>query len=249
MIISANERDVTFSNNNSTGTQDGTGTGIYVAAGNLSLVANAGKTIEIGDAISIVEYGASGGKLSINDGGKTGIVSLLNSITATTTELNGGVLKLGDKAAESTFNNFIVNENATLDLANNNAGDSVRIDNLTVAGGKKLNLTLEFDGSKATNNIDTLEIGSVGGGGADVYLDSINIINDGNASDIARYITGTGANNLFLRTDSIVSTATSGGYIYIHTNRWRKRCFRCVARFGTRENIIRHNSRFKLWYR
>lgn len=222
VIISAVNKNVLFENNNSTGTQGGTGTGIEVHTANLTLNAGSSKTITINDIIS-VNGNAAGttplGNLYINTNG-SGTVYLANTFNSTKTNLCGGTLKLSELAAESTINDLFVNGTTTLDLGNNNVGDVLNINKLSAADGKELDLILDFNANdSSSNNIDKLNINLVDttSGTPKINLKDINILTDGELATTAKYITGIDTNNLNLRTDALSSVATSGKYVYTFT--------------------------------
>ncbi len=215
VIISAINKDVLFENNNLTGMQGSSGTGIEVHAGDLTFNAGSSKTITIKDRISV-----NNGNLYINKNG-SGTVSLSNIFNATKTNLNGGTLKLSNTAAGSTISDLIVNNTTTLDLANNYVNDRLKIDKLAIADGKQLDLILDFnaDNDSMNSNIDSLIINSIDSTSTTptIYLKDINILTDGERATRAKYISGIDTSNLNLRTDSLSSIATSGNYIYTFT--------------------------------
>lgn len=223
VIISAINEDVLFEKNNKYGVENGSGSGIEVINGNLTLNAGSSKTITIKDIISVSGGAVSAnplGNLYINTNG-SGTVYLAKTFSAAKTNLNGGTLKLGETAAKSTISDLIVNNTTTLDLGNNHANDNLTIEKLTVADGKQLDLILDFnaDNGSVNSNIDKLTINSVDStaGAPTIYLKDINIIKDGESATQAKYIKGIDTNSLNLRNDSLSSIATSGNYVYTFT--------------------------------
>jgi len=185
ITITAQNKDVLFENNNSTGTADGTGTGIYINSGTLNLNANNGKKLEINDSMYL--------------GGTSNVT------------LNTGTLKLGEKAANTTFTNLTVSDASTLDLQNNHAGDAVTFSKLTGSGELKLNL--DYDASN--NNMDKITVNN--GSGA-VKLNAVNVTaadeNFENETE-ATYLDGNARANIAVSADK--TSTVYDGYIYEFT--------------------------------
>ncbi len=209
-IIAENE-DVVFENNNSTGTQGGTGTGITVVNyGALNLKANADRTIDIRDEVSVYQ------NLNINQG-TTGTVSFSKKLSLRDAILNlyGGTLKLSNDTSSSALVSqdiptFNIGGNSTLDLQNNVAGDVLNIS--TLGGSSKLTFNVDYDGS--TGIMDKISVGATTDS-PELYLNSINILQDGTATETT-YLDGAGKDGVAVRSDAL-NVATSGGYEYTFT--------------------------------
>lgn len=209
-IIAENE-DVVFENNNSTGTQGGTGTGITVVNyGALNLKANADRIIDIRDEVSV--YNA----LNINEG-TTGTVSFSKKLSLRDAILNlyGGTLKLSNDTSltalvSQDIPTFNIKGNSILDLQNSVAGDVLNIN--TLGGSSKLTFNVDYDGS--TGIMDKISVGATTDS-PELYLNSINILQDGTATETT-YLDGAGKDGVAVRSDAL-NVATSGGYEYTFT--------------------------------
>lgn len=165
LTITAENKDVEFTDNNNTGTVEGSGYGIYVN-GELNLNANNNHKITINDSI----YS-----------------------TSKTVNLDNGTLALGEKAATNTLNTLNSANSSTIDLQNEHSGDVLKVNNLTTdTTGLKFNA--DFDGSNndATANMDKLDITNASAG-SKITLNNIKVVTDGEASS-AQYLKGTLSN-------------------------------------------------------
>ena len=213
--IYAKDQNIEFTNNNSTGTATGVGTGIYVDYGTLNLNADEGRKIVINDNI----YSAATNNINANES-NTGTVELNGQLTnSMSMTLNRGILKLGQEAATSTFSALNIAGNSTLDLQNNHAGDVLTITNYG-GNAKTLNLNLDYD---AENNVmDKLTVNGVSSATVAnniVTLNAVNVVNDGeNFVDGTEttYLDGTKRANITVIEDAI-NSATDTGYLYTFT--------------------------------
>ena len=215
--IHAKTKDVVFENNNSTGTTDGTGSGIYLN-GAMNALASDGKTLTINDTIKFAD---SSSMLNINTdftNNYAGTVVLDKALVggyginlgSDAAAGNVGTLKLGQEAANQTLN-FFGAYGGTLDLQNNNIGDNLTITTLGGNAGTKLNL--DYDAS--TGVIDKLIINSTETGSARLDLNSILISKDGDVASTV-YLDGAAKDEVTLISNAI-KTVTSGGYTYTFT--------------------------------
>ena len=215
--IHANSKDVVFENNNSTGTTDGTGSGIYLN-GAMNALASDGKTLTINDTIKFAD---SNSMLNINTdftNNYAGTVVLDKALVggyginlgSDAAAGNVGTLKLGQEAANQTLN-FFGAYGGTLDLQNNNIGDNLTITTLGGNIGTKLNL--DYDAS--TGVMDKLIINSTETGSARLDLNSILISKDGDVASTV-YLDGAAKDKVTLISNAI-KTVTSGGYTYTFT--------------------------------
>ena len=219
--IKANTKDVIFENNNSTGAEDGTGSGIYLT-GALNAMASEGKTLTINDTI---KFAGSNSMLNINtdftnnyagtvvldkalDGGYG--INLGGGATG-----DAGTLKLGQEAANQTLN-FLGAYGAALDLRNDHAGDVLTINELSANRVSTTNLNLDFDASSGVS--DKLVINSLESGvdSAKFNLNAINVTADGTASS-GTFMESAVKDNIELSQSSALKTLTSEGYEYTFT--------------------------------
>lgn len=219
--IQANSKDVVFENNNSTGTTNGTGSGIYLN-GALNAQASEGKTLTINDTIKFAD---SNSMLNINtdftnnyagtvvldkalDGGYG--INLGGGATG-----DAGTLKLGQEAANQTLN-FLGAYGAALDLRNDHAGDVLTINELSANRVSTTNLNLDFDASSGVS--DKLVINSLESGvdSAKFNLNAINVTADGTASS-GTFMESAVSDDITLSQTPQLTTVTSGGYKYTFT--------------------------------
>ena len=215
--IHAKTKDVVFENNNSTGTTDGTGSGIYLN-GAMNALASDGKTLTINDTIKFADLSSM---LNINTdftNNYAGTVVLDKALVdgyginlgSDAAAGNVGTLKLGQEAANQTLK-FFGAYGGTLDLQNNNIGDNLTIATLGGNIGTKLNL--DYDAS--TGVMDKLIINSTETGSARLDLNSILISKDGDVASTV-YLDGAAKDEVTLISNAI-KTVTSGGYTYTFT--------------------------------
>lgn len=218
--IKANTKDVIFENNNSTGAEDGTGSGIYLN-GALNAQASEGKTLTINDKI---KFANSNSMLNIN----TDFTNNYSGTVVLDKALDGGyginlgggatgdagTLKLGQEAANQTLN-FLGAYGGTLDLRNENAGDVLTINELS-ASTNKTNLNLDFDASSGVS--DKLVINSLESGvdSAKFNLNAINVTADGTAKS-GTFMESAVKDNIELSQNPVLKTLTSEGYEYTFT--------------------------------
>lgn len=203
--VIAKTKDVEFTNNNSTGTAEGTGTGIYVESGTLNLNANTDKKLIINDEILSV------GNININtDENYNGGTVILNgelNLGYKTVNLAGGTLKLGTSAATANFGGMKVSNTATLDLQNE-AAQNTGLDTISMTSSDELKLKVDYDGS--TGNMDKLIIE---GGSGKITLNAIKVIADGDATS-TRYLAGAAKNNITIVSEAIVAATEDWRYTF-----------------------------------
>nr|MCR5261519.1 hypothetical protein [Candidatus Gastranaerophilales bacterium] len=128
VTINAQKSNVEFANNNSTGDASGTGTGIDINGGSLTLNADAGHNLTINDTVS------STTGMTINNG-HNGTVALNGALTlGNALNVNGGTLTLNDTAAASLANTNLTLNGGSLKLDNAAAVEIVNTD-LHLNGG------------------------------------------------------------------------------------------------------------------
>ena len=182
--VIAKDLDVEFTNNNSTGDENGTGYGIYMVNGVFNLNANTGKTITINDAV------LSGPVININtdetyNGGTVVFNNLLHQSEWSGASLNlgGGTLKLGHIAADNTddynFGTLTLTNKPTIDLQNNSA-DTTYVN--AILGNA--NLKIDVNVTSEEQSADMLHM-SYSGSDTVLTIESLNMIGDANPSEFA----------------------------------------------------------------
>lgn len=188
--IYAKDTDVEFTNNNSTGTVQGTGTGIYVDYGIFNLNADEGRKIVVNDDI----YSTATNTINVTEEEltHTGTVELNGAITnAVAMTVNNGTLKLGQKAVTGTATTALGNmtftsaNNPTLDLQNESYG-TLKLSKITGSA----NLNLDLDLSDETAVIDNFNVTGTGSSGT-LTIDDLAINGDLRSFDAVSVITGT----------------------------------------------------------
>ncbi|MEE3350289.1 MAG: hypothetical protein VZR09_09655, partial [Candidatus Gastranaerophilaceae bacterium] len=200
LSVTAQNKDIEFTNNNSTGTAGGVGYGIYHKSGGyrpFALNAYEGRTITVNDKVYSEQ------KINLNcyySGdwvGKNGTVIFNNEFTQTgateisSNESNAGggtvifngatslgaldvsgtaTLKLGAGAGTSTFGAVTFTRSPILDIAN---GSAQTLTVASIKGNSKLNIDLDFTGDSVL--ADAINI-STGGQTGVLTLDSINAL-------------------------------------------------------------------------
>ena len=200
LSVTALNKDIEFTNNNSTGTAGGDGYGIYHKSSGyrpFALNAYEGRTITVNDKVYSEQ------KINLNcyySGdwvGKNGTIIFNNEFTQTgateisSNESNAGggtvifngttsldaldvsgtaTLKLGAGAGTSTFGAVTFTRNPILDIANNSAQT---LNVASIKGNSKLNIDLDFTGDSVL--ADAINI-TTGGQTGVLTLDSINAL-------------------------------------------------------------------------
>ena len=218
--IQANLKDVIFENNNSTGTTDGTGNGIYLT-GSLNALASNDRTLAI---IDTIKFADSNSMLNINTDftkNYSGTVILDKAIEGGYgINLGGGVygnvgtLKLGKTAANQTLS-FLGAYGGSLDLRNENAGDVLTIKKLG-ANKNITNLSIDFDASSGTTDKLVINEFETGIDSVKFNLGGINVTKDGNANN-GVFIESSESDKITLSQTPELTTLTSGGYKYTFT--------------------------------
>lgn len=219
--IQANSKDVVFENNNSTGTTNGTGSGIYLN-GALNAQASEGKTLTINDTIKFAD---SNSMLNIN----TDFINNYAGTVVLDKALDGGyginlgggatgdagTLKLGQEAANQTLD-FLGAYGAALDLRNDHAGDVLTINELSANRVSTTNLNLDFDANSGIS--DKLVINGLESGvdSAKFNLNAINVTADGTAKN-GTFMESAVSDDITLSQTPQLTTVTSGGYKYTFT--------------------------------
>ena len=190
VTLSANGGNIIFRNNNSQGTATGTGSnGIYTSS--LSVSSNGDYYVSLNDTLYI----------------------------GSSTNLNGGTLKLGSKALTNKFDFLNVNTNSTIDLSNNgSASDNMRIGKLS-SDNKTLTLNVDYDGTVNYGDygyMDKLTVDNTEGTPI-IDLNNINITQDGEATK-ALFLEYNGSNITIANPTIAKEIASSGGYTYTFTH-------------------------------
>ena len=176
--VIAKTKDVEFTNNNTTGTAEGTGNGIHIVNGVFNLNAASGKKITINDNVYL------GGTLNINAGDEnnSGLIIFNGSVGTNykNAEFGGGNIKFAKYTNGLNFGTLTVSGSTTLDLQNNSAGERIYASTLTGAG----NLTFNVDYDASNGYMDYIHID---GGAGTVTLNAINILADGKTTS-TRYL-------------------------------------------------------------
>ena len=148
ITIAAQTADVTFANNNSTGTEGGSGYGIEINGGSLTLNAD-GTNSENFNILTINDSMNVGSALNINSENNKGLVVLNGALElGGATNVKGGTLNLGQAAAGSIFNTVNFTNIPILSLENKN----IDILNISKING---NFNLAMDVNKVGSNVVT----------------------------------------------------------------------------------------------
>ena len=173
MTIYAKTKDIEFTNNNTTGTSEGTGTGIHIANGTLNLNADEARKIVINDNI----YSAGTNTINANEG-NTGTVEINGGITnAMSMTVNNGTLKLGQKAVNDTSTTtlgtmtFTTANTPTLDLQNESYG-TLKVNKITGDANLKIDLDLAN-----TDNVDVIKTSTASTGTNTLTVSDLNLSN------------------------------------------------------------------------
>ncbi|MBQ9271486.1 MAG: autotransporter domain-containing protein [Alphaproteobacteria bacterium] len=176
--VIAKTKDVEFTNNNTTGTAEGTGNGIHIVNGVFNLNAASGKKITINDNVYL------GGTLNINAGDENNSGSIIFNGSVGTNyknaEFGGGNIKFAKYTDGLYFGTLTVSGDTTLDMQNNSAGELMYAGTLTGTG----NLTFNVDYDASNGYMDYIHID---GGAGTVTLNAINILADGKTTS-TRYL-------------------------------------------------------------
>ena len=175
--ITAQNDNIVFTNNNSTGTAEGTGYGIWIGNGSFDLNANTNKSITINDAV----YSRPVINVNTDENYNAGTVVFNNLLygyyEGVSINLGGGTLKLGQVAADNTedgsYGTFTFTNTPVLDLQNNSA-DTTYISQ--ISGDAKLKIDVNV--TSTTQSADMIVLDYVSSG--TLTLDSLNMIGDAN---------------------------------------------------------------------
>ena len=160
LSVTANTKNIEFTNNNSTGTPAGTGYGIYNASGTVGLNAVGSNTLTVNDAI------LNAGTLNLNSAGQTGTITL-KDVTGTTGSL---AVSGGSVTADSISQNAVT-------VA---AGKALTVGTLAATGGTANAGTLTITVSNST---------AVTGAGTTIFAGS-DTVNTGLVSQAAEIASG-----------------------------------------------------------
>ena len=226
----AENGNITFENNNRTGNalteSDGT-TGIY-AGSHLFLVTDNNHTITINDDISAYNLVAEAYKGDIILNGKIVDDNQISSIMFGVPEDNPmtGKLVLAGKTSATNptiLSRLDMQQNGTLSLQNDYAGDVVAVSSFGGSGELKLNI--DYDAT--ANTMDKINVDNVYNGGYDteveagnnpkLTLNAINVLNDNSSfvdGTTTEYLTGDARANVDVISSSI-NSALDNGYMYV----------------------------------
>ena len=200
LTVTALNKDIEFTNNNSTGLAGGDGYGIYHKAGGyrpFAINAYEGRTITVNDKVyseqkinlncyysgdwvgkngtvifnnEFTQTGAT--EISSNEGNAGGGTVIFNGATSLgALDVSGtATLKLGAGAGTSTFGAVTFTRNPILDIAN---GSAQTLNVASIKNNAKLNIDLDFTGASVL--ADAINI-STGGQTGVLTLDSINAL-------------------------------------------------------------------------
>lgn len=178
---------------------------IHLLAGTLNLNAGAGGTIKFDDKIT---SSSINNVITVNDsavdaGLTTGTIILNNSLSDSSLSLKAGTLTLGENGNVIT-NTYMSNVNltmsgGTLDMQNNNASDTIALNNLTLTGGG-----LTIDANLATGTNDKITVAGTATG--TLTINNINILGDAaSASSTMTVVSGGTLTGLTLANYSVTS--------------------------------------------